>query len=219
MGPSRGSPPGETTLVALEGRLADSAGAYLRREFQGAVIAPARATWDDMARQVRAEADSASARVAHAVRGSISEALEELLDRGFDVIEARADRLSRKVPEAASPAPRAQPRDLLPHRNGIRWRRRLGGASACAPLPAREQPCGPGSLARRSLSAAPTGERAARVPRGASGAGSGRRAPDRPLPRGLPRRPDPPGRRPRRVAGPSAETARAAAPRAGVRRA
>lgn len=94
----------ESTLVAMERRLADSAGAYLRREFQGAVIAPARATWDTMARQVRAEADSSAARVAQAVRGSISDAVGELLERSFDVVEARAARLGRTVPDAATPA-------------------------------------------------------------------------------------------------------------------
>lgn len=94
----------ESTLVALEQRLADSAGVFLRREFREAVIEPARATWDTMGRQVRTEAESASVRLAAGIRGSLTAATTELLERSFDVIESRADRVAARVPEAASPA-------------------------------------------------------------------------------------------------------------------
>jgi len=59
----------ESTLTAIEQRLVDSLGAYLGREFDESVITPARATWDTMARQVRAEADSSAVRLAASVRG------------------------------------------------------------------------------------------------------------------------------------------------------
>jgi len=94
----------ESTLVAFEGRLADSIGVYLSREFREAVTSPARAAWETMVQQARAEADTASARLAESVRGSLSEATQELLERSFDVIEARADRLARALPDAATPA-------------------------------------------------------------------------------------------------------------------
>lgn len=93
----------ESTLVALEDRLADSVGVYLGREFSEAVIAPARATWDAMARQVRDEADSSSVRLAEGIRGPVSDAIEQLLERSFDVVEARAARLARTLPDAATP--------------------------------------------------------------------------------------------------------------------
>ena len=93
----------ESTLIAIEQRLADSVGAYLSREFDEAVLAPARETWDTMARQVRAEADSSSARLAESVQGLLSEALQELLESSFDVIETRAIRLGRTLPDALTP--------------------------------------------------------------------------------------------------------------------
>ena len=94
----------ESTLIAIEQRLADSVGAYLSREFSEAVIAPARETWDTMVGQVRAEADSSSVRLAEGVQGPLSEALQELLERSFDVIETRANRLGRSLPDAMTPA-------------------------------------------------------------------------------------------------------------------
>lgn len=94
----------ESTLVAMGRRMTDSAGELLRREFRHAVIDPARATWDAMAVQVRQEVDSASARLAANVRESLAGATAELLERAFDVIETRTDRLAVSVPEAASPA-------------------------------------------------------------------------------------------------------------------
>ncbi len=94
----------ESTLISMEGRLADSVGVYLGREFREAVLSPARATWDSMTRQVRAEADSSSVRLAQGVRGSLSEAVEQLLERSFDVIDSRASRLSRTLPAVATPA-------------------------------------------------------------------------------------------------------------------
>lgn len=93
----------ESTLVALQGRLADSAGVYLGREFREAVITPARATWDTMARQVGSAADSSAVRLAAGIRGPVDEAVEQLLERSFDVIEARTDRLARMLPSAATP--------------------------------------------------------------------------------------------------------------------
>lgn len=93
----------ENALIAIERRLADSVGVYLNREFSNAIVAPARATLDTMLHQMRAEADSSSIRLAAAVRGPLSEALRQLLEGSFDVIEARTNRLGRTLPEAATP--------------------------------------------------------------------------------------------------------------------
>jgi hypothetical protein len=49
------------------------------------------------------EVDSSSARLAASVEGSLSEAFQELLERNFDVIETRANRLAGTLPDALTP--------------------------------------------------------------------------------------------------------------------
>ncbi len=92
----------ESTLVAMERRLADSAAAYVGREIREDVFIPARTTWDSMGLRARAEVDSMSARAATRIRDDLQAAVREALSGSFDLIETRTARLGRQAPASAA---------------------------------------------------------------------------------------------------------------------
>lgn len=94
----------DSLLFALERRLTDSAGVFLRREFAGAVLRPARRTWDGMRGDVRDDADSVTARVAAQLRDDLNESLQELLGDNLDILERRATHLARAMADTLTDA-------------------------------------------------------------------------------------------------------------------
>lgn len=74
----------DTALFALERDLADSANAYLSRAFVTAVLDPARATSDSIAR-----------RLAQQVETDLSRSFQRLLAENFDVIDRRGAGVAR----------------------------------------------------------------------------------------------------------------------------
>ena len=94
----------DTLLFALERRLADSAGVFLQREFAGAVLKPARRTWDGMRGGLRDEADTVTARVAAQLRDDLNRSLQELLRDNLDVLERRGTHLARAMADTLTDA-------------------------------------------------------------------------------------------------------------------
>jgi len=94
----------DTTLIALDRRLADSTGAFLSREFAGAVLDPAQATWKNMRLAARREADGISADLEIRVRTGLDDALRQLLADNFDVLDARMSILATGVSQAFAEA-------------------------------------------------------------------------------------------------------------------
>lgn len=74
----------DTALFALERGLADTAGAYLNQAFATAVLNPARATSDSIAR-----------RLAQQVETDLSRSFRRLLAENFDVIDRRGAGVAR----------------------------------------------------------------------------------------------------------------------------
>ncbi len=94
----------ESTLVALQRRMADSAGAFLRSEFVSAVVDPARATWEDMRRGVRAETDSVAKHLAIQLRNDLNRSFQELIRTNLDILDTRGPRLARAVADTLTEA-------------------------------------------------------------------------------------------------------------------
>ncbi len=94
----------DSALFALERRLMDSAGVFLRREFAGAVVKPALRTWDGMRRGVRDEADTVAARLAARLRNDLNGSLQELLRDNLNALERRGTHLARAMADTLTDA-------------------------------------------------------------------------------------------------------------------
>jgi hypothetical protein len=85
---------GDSALVALQRTLADSAGTFLQQEFEEAVIGPAKATWSEMRKGLREEADSVGLRLTEVIRVNLEETLPRVIQRNADVLEVRTRALA-----------------------------------------------------------------------------------------------------------------------------
>lgn len=85
----------DSSLIALQRTLADSAGAFLRGEFSEAVLLPARTTWADMRQGVRDEGDSLAVRLGGMLQSSLTETVPGALDSSASAIEGRFAGLAR----------------------------------------------------------------------------------------------------------------------------
>jgi len=92
----------ESTLVAMERRLSDSAGAFLEGALRRAAIGPVLAAFDSMSVRSRAEVDSLSAGLASGIREHLGDALREVLTESFDVMDTRASQFGRTVADATT---------------------------------------------------------------------------------------------------------------------
>ena len=94
----------DSLLFALERRLTDTAGVLLRREFAGAVLTPARQTWDGMRGDFRDDADTVTAHVAAHLRDELNESLQELLRDNLGVLERRGTHLAGAMADTLTDA-------------------------------------------------------------------------------------------------------------------
>lgn len=85
----------DSSLIALQRMLADSAGAFLHGEFSDAVLVPARTTWADMRQGVRDDGDSLAVRLEGMLRSSLTQTVPAALDSSANAIESRFAGLAR----------------------------------------------------------------------------------------------------------------------------
>ena len=85
----------DSSLIALQRTLADSAGSFLQGEFSEAVLIPARTTWADMRQGVRDEGDSLAVRVDEMLRSSLTQTVPMALDSSANAFDARIGGLGR----------------------------------------------------------------------------------------------------------------------------
>jgi len=88
--------------VAMEQRLSDSAGVFLSRAFETAVLDPARVRLDSFTVTVRRTTDSMATLVAQRVSTDLNESMQQLLGNNFDLLEVRAPLLARTTARALS---------------------------------------------------------------------------------------------------------------------
>ncbi|MEZ4588289.1 MAG: hypothetical protein R2909_18070 [Gemmatimonadales bacterium] len=85
----------DTTLIRLQGRLADSLGVSLRAALDHAVYLPARATADSVARSLERGVDRATVELGRRIEGDLNRAAGRFVASNFDQLELRTGGLAR----------------------------------------------------------------------------------------------------------------------------
>ncbi len=87
----------DSTLLALEKRLLDTASAHLDKTFQSIVMEPVREQIDSLTTAITGVSDSISLRFAKRIRTELNESVRQLLTENLDLLEGRAPGLARNT--------------------------------------------------------------------------------------------------------------------------